>query len=1175
MRNKKLYRGVPGVLGLTALIVTGCPGPESPGTITCGPNTEEVDGKCVSTVGEAPCAEGASRNPDSGQCEPDVECGPGTTYNATSQECEPDSVCGEGTTFNEATGQCDPDVVCGDGTTFDPSTGACLPDVVCGDGTHLDTASGECLPDENCGAGTTFDPATASCVPNLICGPGLTDVEGVCLSALDLIVAESDLTESAAETNDPLFGGAPEGVTLEAAGERVVLVGTIGRPVDFDADAVIDQDRDVWRFTGSAGQMLRIRVISTGAFQPAFTLTGPNDYYREPQLGFTVNADREVVLPYDGEYDLTVLPSLVLQGASEPIGADDADYAAIIEQLEWPTPVAVAVAEDGTLAEAPPGNLLGLSDNFYNISTAADAPVILESTATTGNTTPALLLFRADGTFLAEIPFDEDGGIETAVTSSYVSVSDGLVVVLDWQTSNGIDVPFTLSASQLGTVDFGTVAIDELVQLPALSVLGLGGISFSFDATAGQVVMTDFYGISANVTLLSPSGQTVYSGEDPFFESIFYAQETGTYRWIVVNTATSDETPSVAIRSSTPHVAGPWDGTTEQSASFAGDVIEVGQRPNAEWFLVEVTGPAIVQYDFTYALGEPDVDVYALTPQGFATERRFQGEDDPGTLRSYRTTPGFVLARFDAGIPGSTPNPWVHEWTMDASVLPVPTLTEVEPNDTMDATQPIAEVAGQALRLLANVDNDEFDLYTLTLAGPLAANEVLQVEIESLSDDNANYLRFRLPGTSLDDDELYQAHSAPLSRWMLFPSDGPGPFVLEVEGTGLSGSVQYLLQVKRVTLPAMDVEPNDTPAAAQDLGSFATADLPVQVIGRTLETEPDVYQLAFSEGLPAGTALRVSVENMTEVANLYVRVLDAAENVLADVWHEDPTVFIPMAAPGTLFIEVEGDSTTTQDLYRVVVDTWDDVLDVEPNDSSVEASPLPAVAVGGTVSAWGSAFDTDTDTFQINFDGDPTADEVIAVRWYNKTGRGDNIVSVLNAADQMIAGSELYAGEVYFSPGADPGPFFIEFVADRSTADDYPENYLIEVERLGNVGLVETEPNDDTAAANALTLPAQVFGLFYDDDADYYAVTLGSDLTNGEKLIVDGLVPYALDFINLRVFDGTGAEIALASDLAPHLEVTLPTTTAGTTYYVSVESTDSLLTNERHPYELSVAVAVP
>mgnify|MGYP006200569157 CR=1 FL=1 len=52
------------------------PTEDPPGTtITCGPNTEEVDGKCVSTVDEAPCAEGASRNPDSGQCEPDVDCG--------------------------------------------------------------------------------------------------------------------------------------------------------------------------------------------------------------------------------------------------------------------------------------------------------------------------------------------------------------------------------------------------------------------------------------------------------------------------------------------------------------------------------------------------------------------------------------------------------------------------------------------------------------------------------------------------------------------------------------------------------------------------------------------------------------------------------------------------------------------------------------------------------------------------------------------------------------------------------------------------------------------------------------------------------------------------------------------------------------------------------------------
>lgn len=1166
MRSKHTYRGVPGVLGLAALILTGCPEADPTGDITCGPNTEEVDGKCVSTVDEAPCATGTFRNPDTGQCEPDVECGAGTTYNAQTGECEPDSVCGAGTTLNEATGECEPDVECGDDTTFDPSTGTCRPDVVCGDGTHFDEDSGECEPDENCGTGTTFDPDTQTCVPDLVCGPGLTNVDGVCLSALDIIVGEADAEEATPDANDPALGGTPESITIEAGGERTVFTGTIQRPVDLDGDEVVDQDQDVWRFTGGEGQMLRIRVVSTGAFQPAFTVTGPNGYYREPQVGFTISADRQVVLPYDGEYDITVLPSLVLQGTSEPIGDDDAVYAGLVEELEWPTPTTVALSDDGEIAEAT-GSLHELSDNFLALTPGDDAPVLVNVTAAEGNTKPVLLLFTGDGEFLSEVSFSATGGIETALTATYATVPPGLVAVLDWQTSNGIDVDFALEAHTLPSVDFGTVPVGETVVLPAQFVLGNAGISFTFEATAGQVVLSDFLGLSAQLTLLSPSGDVLFSGAKPFYDALFLAPETGLYRWVVVNSSASDSTASVAIKSFTPHDAGEFDGSSELSASFSGDEIPTGQRPGGEWFLVRNTAPAIARFDFEFQSGMPDLEVYTLNEGGVAVDRRFNGEDDPATLRAYRQEPSATLARLNPSGYGSTPDPWIRDWRVDVSVYDIPSETESEPNDTMDETNALPALPARIMG--ASID-DEIDLFTLTLDTPLQEGEAIVIDAENLTGTTSLWMRIREAGTTLEDDHLYQSAQVPLTRWMITPDDGPGPFVIELEGTG-NNPFEYLLEVERVSANT-DSEPNDTVAAPQDLGTLSLADLPFEIYGTTASNDADVFRLALDEGLPAGTALRVRAENLIELFDLRFAAYTAGGTLLSDVDHEDGVLLVEVPDTNPVLLEVKGESSFRTELYRIVIDVIGPV-ESEPNDTRAQATPLPALAEGESTAIWATEKRLSHDYFQINLDSPLTEGEALLVRWYNGTERGDIIVSVRDGADAVLAVSETYSGTVPFAPVGEAGPFYVRVTPNGSFSSPR-QLYLLEVERVSGY-TVESEPNDDMDSANALDLPAHVLAMWYDDDPDLYSVTLESELGAGEKLIVDLVVPDANDFVQVRVLDEAGEELAATVDLVPYLEVDLPVGTAGTSYFIEVAAVTSLFVDERLFYDMVVDIGAP
>lgn len=1176
MRTQLMHRGVLGPLAWTALLLAGCPG-EDPSGVTCGPNTEAVDGECVSTIDEAPCAEGASRNSDTDQCEPDVECGPGTTYNTQTQECDPDSVCGDGTTFNEATGECDPDVVCGAGTTFEPSTGTCLPNIVCGDGTHLDAEARACVPDDNCGTGTTFDPATGTCAPDLSCGPGLTAVDDVCLSALDLIVTEADVLESSTDANDPALGGTPEVISLEGIGERAVFAGNIDRPVDQNGDGVVDQDRDVWRFTATEGQLLRVRVVSSGAFQSAFTVTGPNGYYREPQLGFSVDADRQVILPHDGHYEVTVLPSLVLQGLSEPIGDADAAYAAIIEQLAWPTAVTVTLPATGELAQAD-GSLLDLSDNFFDLTPSAAAPLLLEALTTSGNTTPVLLLFRDDGSFAQEIPFRADAGLERAFSGAYYDAAAGLVAVLDWRTSNGLDAPFTLSANVIGTMqEVGAVAVDDTVELQNTTVAGSGGAAFLVDLPAGQVVLTDFADFSGSLSLVDPNGDLLFVGTKPSYDAIFYSETAGPYLWIIANDSASDRHTRVAVRTFTPRVGGSFSGDVVADISFSGDMVHSGTRPGGEFILVDNSGPAILKLDLHYAFGLPNLDVYRLGDNGAVASRQWFGEGDAPTLHVHRPEAARNLVRLDPDGHGRLRAPDVRDWRIDVRVMPVPD-GEIEPNDTMEAPQ---DLGAAPATVTGDTTGDAPDLFSISLDTPLQEGEVLQVDLDNITPERgvADKLTLSLnhPGPAIAEDGALHVEGAPGTRFYLLPEDGPGPFILAVEG---SKSVEYLLDVRRVSV-AHEAEPNDTLAAANAVGPLASADLPFELVGRTEYAFPDVFVVELAEALPERTALRIGLRNVTRSSSLDLVVYDQAQTEILDLKDDDLAVLTSVSGTGPLYIEVVGTDKKYNDMYQLVIDVVPDVESdplgmAEPQPTTV----LPTLIAGAPTVIWGAARKNETDLFEIPIDQALADDELLSVRWSNVNLRGSFTVRILDAAQNPLTSTHRYWGELVARPTG-LGPFYVEVTAASSI--NYAQLYTLEVERIASDATLEAEPNNSIATAQALTLPVTVAGVATDTiPDDVYAVTLDAELAAGEKLIVKGLLYYSDNNLLVRVLDSADVELATALyDSRPHLEVELPIGTAGTTYYVEVtgdpdqNSSTSLLVLEGDSYELFVDIAVP
>lgn len=1181
MRAINLFRGVPGALALTAILLSGCPSAEPPGnTLTCGPNTKEVDGKCVSTVDEAPCGEGASRNPDTGQCEPDVECGTGTTYNPVTQTCESDSKCGPGTTLNEATGVCEPDVVCGDDTTFDPDTGACLPNAVCGEGTRFDEASGECVPNENCGEGTHFDPETNTCQPDLVCGPGLTDVDGVCLSALDLIVTEADVEEPFPDDNDPAFGGTQEAVALEPIGERAVLAGRIDRPVDRNDDGDIDQDIDVWRFTGTQGQLLSIRVVTTGAFQPAFTLTGPNGYYREPQLGFSLDSSRDVVLPYDGEYDLTVLPSVILQGASEPLGGEDAIYAVIIEEVDWPAPATLTVPSDGTIVEVE-GTVLGLRDNFVRLSAGASAPLLAGANVPSGGTVPALYLFNDARQLVQELRFRTTAGVDTAFGPTYLDTGAGLVAVLDWSVTDGIDSPFAITAQTVETAHIGTLPADGLIEHTTSFVPGLGGISFTLDAPAGQVLLAEL-GLSGEYALFGPDGALLHNGPIPNFDSIAYADQAGTYRWVVASTSSSDLNPHVVVQSF-PAEAGGTIAAGERK-TFSGDTVESGVYVSGKFILLENTDPLLLTLDFRRAFGLPNFDVYLLSPGGAVVSRQWLDENHNPTLHVLRPDAARTLVRIDPVSAGRIHDPDVLDWTVEVTAKAIPDW-EVEPNNDLETATPLASVPTSVRGHIASGD---VDVYTIALDTPLAPGELLEVTVDNVVPDTPARPTLRLhlnhAGPASSSNSFDDTQGLPGARMFITAADIPeeGPLAIGVSVS--ANAIDYVLDVRRIS-SAHDLEPNDSFAEANQLGTLDVTSAPVRIVGRAGSSHHDYFRFTLSEPVAEGNALRFSLRNVTRSSTLHFALYDDTEQLVINASDDDLTVLAAPAGTGPFYVHIRGGDSTWKEAYDLTIATMENV-EPEPLVEETLPVPLPVLTAAAPVSRVGTGFPDDTDVFEFELDTPLEENEVISVRWRNVNLRGNNTVVLSDAADNVLAATYRYWGEIIARPDG-TGPFYVSFTPGHS-ANTVPAVYSFELARIENDALLEVEPNNSTASAQALTLPVTVAGLAHDGipsgstppDPDFFTFTLAEDLAPGEKLLVDGLVYFSNTRLAIRVLDAAGEELANVYTRDPSFEVELPVTTAGTSYFIEVNgdenlnSSQSLSYTEADSYELSLAIGV-
>ena len=515
------------IIALVALM--GCDGTE------CGEGTTLIDGVCEPDDGAGggdedlvECGDGTTLVDDI--CQADVttddlvDCGPGTVLDSATGECVTTVECGPGTELDTATGDCITSVDCGPGTVLDSATGDCITSVDCGPGTVLDSATGDCITSVDCAAGTVLDATSGDCV--LDCVAPEVELAGACVTPQEALAATA--TGTTTEPDDPSFsGGTANTLTLPTVGSSVVVTGTVDVPADLDGDpTTLEQDFDVWEFTGAPGDYIDVSVSSLGGREVSVEITGPSGYRRSSPYYAGSTSQREVVLPYAGQYFMTVSNTTSFVGIGPPLVGPD--YVLSVEAKTFPSFNTLA------LGTSHVGGTTDQVGSFFEVSGSADKVLEVALTDVAPFVYPELMIFDSAGALVdvrSESLFTLDQG------------SEDLRILVDYVELQGVDDAYTLAVNELSFIDLGVIPIDDsLGPVPAVPVPIANDETafFSVDCGAGQVVRTGVASVSGSgypiPVITAPGGYLANPSED-----FFYCPVAGTYIIELYNPDASDE----------------------------------------------------------------------------------------------------------------------------------------------------------------------------------------------------------------------------------------------------------------------------------------------------------------------------------------------------------------------------------------------------------------------------------------------------------------------------------------------------------------------------------------------------------------------------------------------------------------------------------------------------------
>jgi hypothetical protein len=1150
------------------LLAGGCGDPD-PVNIECGTGTEERDGRCVAIVNVmTTCAPGTVLDEDTDSCVSFTECAEGTELNPVTESCEPIAECGPDTRLDLGTRTCVPIETCGEGTTLDPVTKQCVPDAVCGVGTVANPQTGLCEPVFPCEEGSTLNEETGRCENELGCGTGQVIIDGKCELENQELIDQADALETLPDLNDPAFGGTPESITLEAMGEETIFVGNIGRPSDFDGDGDDDQDRDFWRFSGTVGQTLDIRVVTAGLPQPTFIVHGPNDYRREAPLGWIAEAQRHVVLPYTGDYEIEVVPT-VFVSAQIQLGGSEADYIGIVEEIA--APVLTALVPQPAAAPALfTGELIDLSDNGFSITTPARSALELSLVNLGASAEPVLLFFRRDGSFAGEVILDL---ARSTRVNAFTALDDELYVIVDFVRARGPQTGFQVELIAVPLHDLGT--LDQTLASTSTSVPAVTTIAWAFDIPTGVVlnaqisVMTD-----PDVQLIAPSG--VRSSIDDNDSLLFYASP-GEYIVFAHNDTTIlRNNVALTLSPEVPIDLGLLDPSGTSSATASGPELGFGFNQSGSVWIVarHATGGLFdihVQND--YGIGDSELRVFSEVGAQIRVLDRPHLDRHAGVL---------VDAMELIMIELTSADPAVLDWRTTVVAEPPPPNLDAEPNDTLVTA---IDIGPLPVVLVGGTGTQELDYYTFQLPAPLAPHQSVEIAFDNLATQSMSQVSdaglinvfdqnlVKLASIQKPESGSFAGVIGPSSVTYVGAFEGPGPFFIEVSSSLITAPTQYQLRVRVVDTP-MEDEPNDDVATANVLGP-----LPASIYGfRATDAggDPeDVFRLDLAQAIPAGRSLSIFARNF-ETNNGFTAQL---EDELGNIIRQQPggiasavnmVIQVPELAAGTYYIRLAGGSSATRAMFKltVAIGPW---TEAEPNDTAANAVVLGVLSTSSTsLSIEGAAATGETDLFLFDLAAPLATNQSIEVRLWNQSDttsmRLDFYDGVTPGTSPSFGFDSNWINWVYAAPDG-TGPFAVR--VQGGTGSLGGDHYRL---RVGFGPRSETEPNDlEADALDISVLPAVVRGQAAQNDRDAYRVVLPADLAAGEVLrarvqnLADttrmSIELFASEFTT-QLLDVNGAQVT--ADSTPGL--------AAGTYYLVVGQDNGATTTTDH-YDLTVEVA--
>jgi subtilisin-like proprotein convertase family protein len=1057
-------------IALLSLVTTAAFGLTACGGVECGEGTTEQNGSCVTdtqtvcgegtspqngacVLGDDGCGEGASYDSEAGTClaDPTACADPGTTFDEETGTCVAVAECGENTTKNDD-GKCVPDrgELCSSGAR--DSNGECVPcsdmpgavqvgddgscvlaDGACGDGTQLSAESGTCIVAESgcgdglaladdgtcqptgnlCGDKASFDEEQGLCLPDQTCQPDDVVVDGICVSEAEKL-ARSDHAVSESENNDPAVTGSAQELTLPDNNDKRIVTGTINQPGDLDGDGAVEQDRDIFQISASAGDWFKVELHSTGLNSPFFFIEGPDGYTRWAPSVTTGSKARFFVAPTGGDYTITILPREIAQGPDRagPIGSSDSTYVTAIQKLvdgQVPTAATNDIsAGDQNLASSAND----LTDNFYEV-TNLDEDTMYELAAISAAPDADLVVqIWQDATTLSRTvdPVELDSRI------ALEDISGARFVLVDWKKSVGPKQDFDFEARQAGststvTVDSGstttqTVEVDPFTRL--------------------EISQSNAADEDVSVEILDPNGNSVADLTIGGGDSEQHLTEApGSYELQVSHEADQQLDVDMTVRKTAPRDFGAL--TRGNVDSFDIPTIDSDRRVPVKFTLQQGhvgalfphTDSPLDDYDAKLydaqatnlkqtTLNTPLKGTYNLSGGGSA-HSLFWHTDQEQTFYGVFQSNGFGDVE-NLSIRGYATEP------NDAGTV------QAGDSNTVTFTPPTEETHSRFVKLEANSD------IGVSISGT-PANDDEQSEVvvndgslEVLADSSNS----RIAAASTTANPT-------LDRILV----EQGTAFVEVRALDTL-SANYELQIDVTEPPITESEPND------GTGEATSGELSQKHLGSATESNEDYWQIDLAGDMGDQEVLMVDIFGdkisgggfgfgPSPPSGWTCELMDGSSNTVVEQTEKTRGCLLLAQSleQGTYYIRITNTEGSEQDYEMTFERTSDGIVETEPNDSTDEANSVSYTDFSGSVDLYGDATeDGDTDYFSLDLSSGMSQTETLIV-----TGEaigqipGDPSLKLLDDSDDVVS-----EGDKLIGRGLSAGTYYVELV--DYTGDD-------------------------------------------------------------------------------------------------------------------------------------------